>query len=125
MSYGINDFSEKKPLLNYSDTQERASIFNPNADSSMPPRKKSGKRKSSKKYGKKGGLKGVRVTKGKISLRVAGYSGLQKFGASELVRFVPLSKLRVAAKKVLGRSGAKKTSKKRRKGKRKGRKATF
>jgi hypothetical protein len=38
-------------------------------------------------------------------LRVAGFPGYQKIGASQLVRFVPLAKLRVAAKRALGGLG--------------------
>jgi hypothetical protein len=33
---------------------------------------------------------------------VAGFPGLQRIGASQLVRFVPLAKLRVAARRALG-----------------------
>lgn len=117
MSYGF----DAKPLLNYSDSQERASLVDSEFDSkdSMPRKYK---RKSSRKI--KRGLKGVRVTKGRISLKVSGYKGFQKLGASELIHYIPLSKLKAAAKKVLKRSGAKKT-KKRRKGKRKSRKSKY
>jgi hypothetical protein len=90
----------------------------------MPPKRRSRKRKGAKR-GPRKGLKGVRVTKGKISLKIRGYSGIQKLGASELIHYIPLSKLKVAAKKVLRRSGAKKTKKRRKgKGKRKGRQST-
>jgi len=47
----------------------------------------------------------VRIVKGKVALRVSGFPNVQRLGASQLVRFVPLNKLRAAAKKVLGRSG--------------------
>jgi hypothetical protein len=66
------------------------------------------------------GAKGVRVTKGRVSIRVAGH-GVTKLAAAQLVRYVPLSKLKTAAKKVLtslGRVG----HRRRRKGRRKGRK---
>jgi hypothetical protein len=39
-----------------------------------------------------------------LSLRLAGF-GVQKLGASELVKYIPLSKLREAAKKVLRGKG--------------------
>jgi hypothetical protein len=122
MSYGL---SERKPLLNFSDTLERATLVDLDSDSeSMPPKRRSRKRKGAKR-GPRKGLKGVRVTKGKISLKIRGYSGIQKLGASELIHYIPLSKLKVAAKKVLRRSGAKKTKKRRKgKGKRKGRQST-
>jgi hypothetical protein len=48
------------------------------------------------------GASKVRIVKGKISIRVAGFPGFQRIGASQLVRFVPLAKLRVAAKRALG-----------------------
>lgn len=112
------------PLVSYSETLERASIFNPNKRSedseddiediddeedllsdsssvvSMPPRRKRGSRKA------KGGH---RLKAGRINLRIPGF-GLQKLGASQLVRFVPLSKLKAAAKKVLRASGVKRLS---------------
>jgi len=46
----------------------------------------------------------LRIVKGKVALRVGGQ--VQRLGASQLVRFVPLAKLRAAAKKVLGRGVA-------------------
>jgi hypothetical protein len=123
MSYGFNE--RKQPLIHYSETQERASLYDPDFEG-MPPRRALRATRKLKKRGsrKKAHLKptrGVRFTKGKISLRIAGYSGLQKLGASELVRFIPLSKLKAAAKKVLRNSGTRKT-KRRTKNKRTSRK---
>ena len=117
MSHGSE---ERKPLLNYSDTLERASLIDTDIEEDSMPRR----RKSSRAGGRRRKLggskrKGVRVNKGRIGLRVAGYQGLQHLSASELIRYVPLSKLRVAAKKVLNRSGKKRTK---RKGKKRGRK---
>jgi hypothetical protein len=43
----------------------------------------------------------VRVVKGRLTLKVAGYPGLHRFGASQLIQFVPLNKIKVAAKKIL------------------------
>jgi uncharacterized membrane protein len=43
----------------------------------------------------------VRVVKGHLTLKVAGYPGLHRFGASQLIQFVPLNKIKVAAKKIL------------------------
>lgn len=48
-------------------------------------------------------MRGVRIVRGRVALRVRGFAGLQHLGASDLVRFVPLSKLRSAAKKLLGK----------------------
>jgi hypothetical protein len=55
----------------------------------------------------------VRVVKGHLTLKVAGYPGLHRFGASQLIQFVPLNKIKVAAKKILVQSnkkGVKKSS---------------
>ena len=54
----------------------------------------------------------VRVVKGHLTLKVAGYPGLHRFGASQLIQFVPLNKIKVAAKKILvqSRKGVKKPS---------------
>jgi hypothetical protein len=55
----------------------------------------------------------VRVVKGHLTLKVAGYPGLHRFGASQLIQFVPLNKIKVAAKKILVQSkkkGVKKLS---------------
>lgn len=81
-----------------------------------PTRRKRSKSRSSKKSRsstRRGGRKTkTRVTKvklinGKVALRIKGYPGIQRLGASQLVRFVPLNKLKVAAKRVLGTSGVK------------------
>ena len=99
----------KKPLLQYSENEERATLID-DGDGYLPmaPRKKkSGKKKGSKK-GKK---KGIRVTKGKISIKVPGYSGGQKFSASEILPFIAVSKVKAAAKRILSKSGKKKSRK--------------
>jgi len=59
----------------------------------------------------------VRVVKGRLTLKVAGYPGLHRFGASQLIQFVPLNKIKVAAKKFLSQSrkGVKKPSPSKRK----------
>lgn len=56
----------------------------------------------------------IRLVNGKVALRIKGYPGVQKVGASQLVRFVPINKLKVAAKRVLGNSGVKKKKHRRR-----------
>ena len=109
-----NESEERKPLLKYSETQERATLVDTEEEESMSPRRrKSGKRKKGSKR------RGVRVNKGKLAIRIAGYQGSPHFSASELIHFIPLSKLKAAARKVLKRSG--RDLKKKRKGKRKGR----
>jgi hypothetical protein len=44
----------------------------------------------------------VRIVKGKVSIHVAGFPGVQRIGAGQLLRFVPQSRLRLAAKRALG-----------------------
>ena len=104
MYYGYNP---QQPLLNYSDHSERASFINDSTpEASMPRRRRrGGKRRKGAKCGKAlKGTKGLRFSKGRLSLRLAGF-GLQKIGASELVKYIPLSKLKQAAKKVLRGKG--------------------
>jgi hypothetical protein len=109
MSYGSE---ERKPLLNFSDTLERATLIDTDfeLEESMGSSKKkksptgSGKKKAPKKAPKKKSTK-VKVTKGKVGLRVAGYKGLQKFSASELVKHIPISKLKAAGKVLLKQGG--------------------
>ena len=100
-------FSSDQPLLKFSENEERASFIEPQEDTSMSRKKprKGGKRK---KGGKKTfkGTKGLKFSKGRLALHLSGF-GLQKLGASELVKFIPLSKLKEAAKKVLKGKGAK------------------
>jgi len=52
----------------------------------------------------------IRLVKGHLSLKVAGYPGLHRFGASQLIQFVPLNKIKVAAKKILSQSRVKRSS---------------
>lgn len=54
----------------------------------------------------------LRVVKGRINLRVAGYSGIQKIAPGSLVPYLPINKLRLAAKKALAASGKTKSKKK-------------
>ena len=126
------NFSEKKPLLHYSENEERASFFDTEElaegrrqrqqqrSPSMPRKKKSG---STKKVGKRRfqSLKGVKFSKGRLALHLKGYKGVQKLAPAQLVRYIPLTKLKQAARKVLSKFGEKKVRK--RKGKKKGKRA--
>jgi hypothetical protein len=49
----------------------------------------------------------IRLVKGRLLLKIAGYPGLHRFGASQLIQFVPLNKIKVAAKRILSQSRAK------------------
>jgi hypothetical protein len=117
-----HDYVSEEPLLRYSADCERASFLDDDddkeTDGSMP--KKKGSKKKAKKTKRRSGTtktaKGVKFSKGKVSIRLGGL-GLKKLGASELVRHISLSKLKIAAKKFLQSKGQ--LPKKRRKGRKK------
>jgi hypothetical protein len=106
------NLSEPEPLLSYSDTLERATLIDTDYQTSSMPAKK---KRSNKKSGVGRKKKRVRVNKGRLNLKVAGYKGFQSLTASELIHHIPLAKLRAAAKKVLKRHGRPKRKTKKRK----------
>lgn len=79
----------------------------------MPPAGKRRVRSGKKKSASSSSTRKPRVVKGRLALRVAGYSGLQKIAPSSLIPYLPVSKLRQAAKRALGASGKKKTVRRR------------
>lgn len=87
----------------------------------MPPATRS-RAKSARQ--KKTSSKRVRIVNGRIRLRVSGFPGIQSLSPAHLVKYIPVSKLRLAAKKVLKltEQAAKKKARRTRKGR--GRKAT-
>ena len=107
----------KKSLLQYSEHLDRASIED-DAIESMPPRRR---RKSGKKRFRKGKRRGIRTLKGRISIHIPGYQGLQTFSAAELITKISKAKIKAAGKILLRRSGKKKyrKGKKKRKSRRK------
>jgi hypothetical protein len=82
----------RSPLVKF-DSSERASIV------SMPARTRSSKRK--RKTTRKVSKGRLRVVKGRVNLRLSGYSGVQKIPPGSLIPYLPLNKVRAAAKKVL------------------------
>jgi hypothetical protein len=49
----------------------------------------------------------VRIVKGRVVLnKVSGHPGTHRFGAGQLIRFVPLNKVKLAAKRILGSSSS-------------------
>ena len=92
-----NVFFEKKPLLIFSETDERASLIDTD-NNSMPSRRR-----------RVGGAKRrkVGVSKGRIKLRVAGFRGVQSLSPSALVTKIPIAVLKRAAKRVLKNNGHK------------------
>ena len=122
MSFAV----ERPPLVCFS-TQQRARLggeetgklivntnsSNSNSWFSMSKKGKGSKQPKSKK---------IRLVKGgRIQLRIAGFSGVQTIPSSHLIRYIPSSRLRFAAKKVLKAQGGggrgKKTTRKSRKSK--------
>ena len=87
--------SSSRPFVEYSPHQDRASLMS--AVGSRQPQ-----RRSRSKAKRKSRSTQIKVIKGKVALRIGGFPGVQRVGASQLVRFVPLNKLRAAAKRVLG-----------------------
>jgi len=85
------------PLLCYSTNSRAQIVSNPTTKKQMTFKKKSkgrvGKRRSHKSK--------VHISKGQVAIKVTGYKGLQRLAASQLIRFVPLNKIKLAAKKVL------------------------
>jgi hypothetical protein len=110
----------KKPLLPFSPNNDRAFIVSESTPpssllvslSSMPKRK--GGRTASTRKGKRGKTT-VRLVKGRLAIRVAGFPGFQRLAPSQLVRYIPLGKLKQAAKRVLGASGVRKKTVRRKK----------
>ena len=98
---GHSQTTSKRPFVEYSPHQDRASLMSAVGTSHRRrSRKRSTIRKGRRRKGNRGSK--IRIVKGKVSLKVGGFPGIQRVGASQLVRFVPLSKLRSAAKRVLG-----------------------
>ena len=113
----------KQPFVEFSPNEDRANLMS--MSGTLAPRRKRSRstlRRKSRAPGRrrrtrrtKTRVTKVRVVNGKVSLRVGGFPGVQRVGASQLVRFVPLNKLRTAAKRVLGASGGGYRNKRRRK----------
>ena len=89
----------KRPFVEFSPHLDRANLMSSGIAATGRKRSRSTARKGRKRRSR---VTKVRVVKGKVALRVGGFPGVQHVGASQLVRFVPLNKLRTAAKRVLG-----------------------
>lgn len=112
IGHHCEQMSQRKPLVRF-DTQSRAhlvsesvsSSLSPPHTNSMPRRRRGSKKRSG---GKVRSTKGrPRIVKGRVNVRVAGYSGVQKVAPSKLIPFLPTNKVRLAAKKALVASGVK------------------
>ncbi len=91
----------KPPLVRYS-TQNRAVLLS-SAANSMPRARRA---RAASRPGRKRSVataKKVRIVKGRVVLnKVSGHPGTHRFGAGQLIRFVPLNKIKLAAKRILG-----------------------
>jgi hypothetical protein len=108
---------EKKLLLNFSTTEDRATLLN-SPDSEEEEEEKEQDNNNTllslkQKYiNKKVSKKKFQVKNGHIVFHIAGYPGVQSINISDLIHCIPFAKLKVAAKKFLKRSGVKKKKKK-------------
>ena len=122
MSYAISD---RAPLVCFS-TQQRARLLGGEESKQQQNSTNNWFSMSKRKGSKQPKSKKIRLVKGgRIQLRLAGFSGVQTIPSSHLIRYIPSSRLRFAAKKVLkaqsfktkGGKGYHKKSKKRGRGK--------
>jgi hypothetical protein len=98
----MNFNSSRKPLLNFSTSNNRATLLN--LDSELIPNQEKTNHLPKKKPKKGKITRGIRFVKGQVVFHVPGYKGVQKLAATQLVRFVPIGKLKTAAKRVLASS---------------------
>lgn len=118
-SSNSNKSNCQQPIVPYSSSENRANLM---SFSGTPPtrRRKPSKSRSSKRGQSnqprrtKKRVTKVRLVKGKVALRIRGYPGVTKIGASQLVQFVPLEKLKTAAKRALGAPKVKRSKHRRR-----------
>lgn len=105
---GCELMSARKPLVKF-EKEGQAKIVS----GSMPgKRKRTGTRQAKKTKGS--GSNKPRVIKGRVNVKVSGYKGIQKVPPSQLIPFLPASKVRQAAKKALSATGQKQRVKRRR-----------
>jgi hypothetical protein len=97
---------KEKTLLNFSTTEERASLFEDDRELFDSPRQK-------KKTQQKSLKKGINLTNGQLNFRIVGYQGTHNISVLDLVHYIPFSRLKAAAKKFLKHSGIKKKRKRR------------
>jgi hypothetical protein len=109
---------EKKLLLNFSTTEDRATLLN-SPDSEKEEEKEKEKKDNNntflslkRKYiNKQVSKKKFQVKNGHIVVHIAGYPGVQSIHISDIIHCIPFAKLKVAAKKFLKRSGVKRKRK--------------
>jgi hypothetical protein len=97
---------KEKTLLNFSTTEERASLYEGDRELFPSPRQK-------KKTQQKSLKKGINLKNGQLNFRIVGYQGTHNISVLDLVHYIPFSRLKAAAKKFLKHSGIKKKRKRR------------
>jgi len=105
-----------KCLVNF-DSSEKCQILTHHKQELEPMQKRrrvTTGRKRSKKIGV-GKRSRVKIIQGKVVLKVRGFTGLKYIPASQIVKLMPLSKIRSAAKKLLGKPPKRKKDKRSRK----------
>lgn len=97
----------KRPIVEFSPNENRANLMSMIGATTLRRKRSRSvgqkRRRTRRVGGRKTRVTKVRVINGRVALRIGGFPGVQRVGASQLVRFVPLNKLRLAAKRVLGR----------------------
>lgn len=127
MNYRGDNTHCQQTIVPYSKSENRANLMSYSGQGGTTKRRKrsqsksgqkrrpsSTKRRPQRRRRHKTRVTKVRLVKGKVSLRIQGYPGTQKIGATQLVRFIPLNKLKIAAKRVLGSSGVRKNKNRKR-----------
>ncbi len=116
---------EKKLFLNFSTTEDRATLLNsPDSEEEEEEKEKEDNNNTflslkGKYINKQVSKKKFQVKNGHIVVHIAGYPGVQSIHISDIIHCIPFAKLKVAAKKFLKRSGVKRKRKKKKKLKKK------
>jgi len=93
-------------LVNYENCDKVEVLQNSSQELEPMPKRRRGAVKRYRKRSRKSVFARrtkVRVVRGRVGVKVAGFSNLQYVPASQIVRLIPVSRLRVAAKRILGK----------------------
>jgi len=98
--------SSSSPLLGYSDKQCRAQLLE-SPSKSKPSETVQEKHTSSPQVKKPVKKRDLHVNNGRVLLKISGYSEKHWLSAVALLQYMPRTKIRIAAKKVLKSKGIK------------------
>jgi hypothetical protein len=115
---------EKKLLLNFSTTEDHATLLNsPDSEEEKEEKEEDNNNTllslKQKYINKQVSKKKFQVKNVHIVVHIAGYPGVQSINISDLIHCIPFAKLKVAGKKFLKRSGVKRKRKRKKKLKKK------